>query len=58
MKFTVPVIWEMYGQHIVEAETIEQAKEIALSKGCPDGNYIGASLTIDEEGLYIYNEEE
>lgn len=53
-RFKIPVVWQMYGHVFVEAETLDEAFDIALSDrvGLPDnGEYISASFEIDYEGI-------
>ena len=48
----IPVIWESYGVMMVEATTLEEAKEKAiLVEPLPSGTYIEDSITIDDEGI-------
>lgn len=53
--FTIPVTWMMSGQVIVEAENLEQAKELALKSPLPAGDYVPSSEVIDEDGIEFYN---
>ena len=48
-QFRIPLVWEMYGYMWVEAETMEEAIEIALSPETPlpEGNYVDESIAVD-----------
>lgn len=47
--FRVPLIWEMYGHVYVEAQTEEEAIEIALGPDTPipEGDYVDESVRVD-----------
>ena len=49
--YRIPLIWSMYGHINVEAESQEQAIEIALGPECPlpDGNYLDESVQVDDD---------
>tara|TARA_R110000824_G_scaffold221118_1_gene408247 strand:+ start:297 stop:491 length:195 start_codon:yes stop_codon:yes gene_type:complete len=51
--FTIPCTWEMYGKLEIEAESIEEAIDIArLDSPLPDpASYIEDSFRIDHEGI-------
>lgn len=48
--FRVPLVWQMYGHVWVEAETEEEAIELALGDEVPlpEGNYIDDSVEVDD----------
>lgn len=48
--YTIPVTWQEYGFMLIEAETIEQAKEIAIETApLPFGEYIEDSIEVDND---------
>lgn len=51
MKWKIPMTWEMYGVCIVEADTLEQAREIAMDwrTDLPKGTYVDDSIRLDDE---------
>ena len=48
-EYTIPCSWQMYGYLKVQADSLEDAIEIAEidSTNLPDGSYIEASLELD-----------
>lgn len=48
--YRIPLAWEMYGHLWVEAETEEEAIEIALGAETPlpEGSYVDDSCVIDD----------
>lgn len=51
-KYLIPVVYEMCGKYVIEADTLEQAKEKVFSAdvGLPKGSvYIEDSLWLDED---------
>jgi len=51
MIYKVPLVWEMYGHVWVEADSEEEAVEIALGPDCPlpdDGEYVDSSVMVDD----------
>lgn len=57
MVYKVPVVWEMMGYVLVEADSAEEAmvyaKEHADEFPLPTGEYLEDSFEIDEEGAPI-----
>lgn len=49
-QFRIPLVWQMYGHLWVDAETEEEAKQIALDSETPlpEGNYVDDSIQIDD----------
>ena len=48
-KFSVPVTWVMWGNVEVEADSVEEAIELAYDKDLPkDGNYLEHSFEYDD----------
>jgi len=50
--FRVPVVWEMYGHYEIEAESAEEALELARDEERPlpdEQSYVSASFDVDEE---------
>jgi len=49
----IPVTWEMYGVMNVLADSLEEAKELALSdeSSLPKGDYVDGSCHIDDESV-------
>ena len=50
-KFIIPVMWQMYGLKEVEAETLEEAKKIAIEGSLPEGDYVDESFELEEESI-------
>ena len=48
-EYTIPCSWQMYGYLKVQADSLEDAIEIAESDSTnlPDGSYIEASFELD-----------
>ena len=48
--YRIHLIWTMYGHVDVEAESEEQAIEIALGPDCPlpEGDYLDDSVQVDD----------
>jgi hypothetical protein len=50
MQYKIPVIWSMIGTQIVEADSLEEAIELAEDLPLPkDGDYIEGSFEVDQE---------
>ncbi len=49
-QFRIQLVWQMYGRLWVDAETEEEAKQIALDSETPlpEGNYVDDSIQIDD----------
>lgn len=48
--YKIPVVWECYGKMEVEANSLEEAKELAIGdEPLPEGDYVDGSCKIDEE---------
>lgn len=59
MKFLVPVSWTMMGNHVIEAESKEEAIEKAYELPLPgEGEYLRYSLEVDEEAIEAMEEKE
>jgi hypothetical protein len=54
-KYMIPVRWEMAGYMTIEANSQEDAIEIATDARLPEGEYINDSFQIDEELIEVYN---
>lgn len=52
-SYKIPVSWEMYGYITVQANTLEDAIEMAENFPLPDGSYIEDSFKIDIEALTV-----
>ena len=52
-SYKIPVSWEMYGYITVQANTLEDAIEMAEDFPLPDGSYIENSFKIDIEALTV-----
>jgi hypothetical protein len=52
-SYKIPVSWEMYGYITVQADTLEDAIEMAKDFPLPDGSYIEDSFQIDIEALTV-----
>lgn len=60
-RFKIPVTWEMYGEYVIEADTLEQAIEQAYSssQSLPnEKHYIDDSLIVDTESCKEIKTEE
>jgi len=57
-KYSIPLVWQMAGRVIVEADSEEEAREIALEPApLPEGDYLTDSAEIDDEsGIEIIEE--
>ena len=56
--FIIPCSWQMYGTYHIEAETLEQALEIADDSPLPkerDSSFIDGSFEIDHDMIPFYN---
>ena len=52
--YRVPVVWQMYGYVEVEAESMVEAKHVAMDAPLPiDGDYIEGSFEVDELGIGV-----
>ena len=51
--YRIPLVWEMYGHSLIEAESLEKAIEIALGPDTPlpDGSYVDDSVAVDYDVL-------
>jgi hypothetical protein len=64
MKYKIAVVWTMAGTYEVEADSLEEAKEIAEGSDPPcqklptDGEYVDDSFEIDEDRTSELNEDE
>ncbi len=49
--YRIPLVWSMYGHIDVEAESKEQAIDIALGPECPlpEGEYLDESVQVDRD---------
>lgn len=57
--YSIPVIYEMMGRYMIEAESLEEAVKIAIEDSPlpEDGEYISDSMFVDKEGIEMDNEE-
>ena len=53
--YKIPLVWQMYGHCHVEANSLEEAIEIALGPDAPlpDGTYVDDSVAVDYEVLEL-----
>lgn len=51
--YKIPLVWQMYGHCNIEANSLEEAVEIALGPDTPlpDGLYVDDSAAVDNEVL-------
>lgn len=49
--YRIPCSWQMYGYYEVEAESLEEAIDMALDSSLPDGSYVEGSFEIDHSQL-------
>ena len=56
--YKIPCVWQMYGHHNIEANSISEAIEIALSDevGLPDGEYLPTTFEVDMSCDLLKNE--
>lgn len=56
-KWIIPLFWSMYGKLKVEAETLDEAVQIALDAETPlpEGDYLSESVEVDYAILYSEN---
>lgn len=49
----IPVTWEMYGVMNILADSLEEAKELAISDEgvLPKGDYVDGSFALDEDSV-------
>ena len=48
--YRIPVVWEMYGEVEVVADSLEEAKELAIDEDLPDdGEYVDGSFEVNED---------
>lgn len=55
--YKIPCTWEMYGILEIEANSLDEAKAIALEDSSPlpdEKNYVDGSFQIDDEDLITY----
>ena len=58
-QYRIPCSWESYGVMYVEAESLEQAKDLAENwEPLPDSEYVDSSFRIDEDILEMFLEED
>lgn len=58
-EFIIPVVWEMWGKYVIEAETLEEAMEKALDSELPlpeESYYVDDSIQVDMESLEYWKE--
>lgn len=50
--YVVPCIWTMYGRHVIDAASRDEAYDKAIQKPLPsDGEYLPDSLVVDYEDI-------
>lgn len=51
--YKIPLVWQMYGHCNIEANSLEEAVEIALGPDTPlpDSLYVDGSIAVDYEVL-------
>lgn len=56
-EWIIPLVWSMYGKLKVEAETLDEAVQIALDAETPlpEGDYLSESVEVDYAILYSEN---
>ena len=47
--YRIPCSWEMYGYYEVDADTLEEAIQMAVDGALPEGDYVDASFEVDKE---------
>lgn len=48
----IPVTWQMYGTMHVFAETLDEAKVLAIeNEALPQGDYVDGSCVLDDEEI-------
>jgi len=58
-KWNIAAVWQMYGTYDVYADTLEEAKNIAIDLPLPDDkDYLSDSFKIDDDGCHEINEED
>jgi hypothetical protein len=55
--YKIPCVWQMYGYHDIEANSVSEAIEIALSDevGLPDGEYLPTTFEVDTASELVRN---
>lgn len=48
-KFQIPVLWQMSDVLEIEADSLEEAEEIAHQSALTDGEYVETSFVVDKE---------
>lgn len=55
-KYKIPCFWQMYAIMTVEADSLEEAIDIAENESeLPDGNYVDGSFEVDHDVLDEWN---
>ena len=56
-EWIIPLVWSMYGKLRVEAETLDEAVQVALDAETPlpEGDYLSESVKVDHAILYSEN---
>lgn len=57
--YVIPVYWQTYGTYLIEAENLSDAIDKAAEWDRPlpdDGEYVDDSISVDEDGLGIVND--
>lgn len=59
-EYRIPLIWMEYGHLNIQAESLEEAIEIALGPETPlpEGNYVDDSIQVDREVLHEFENKE
>jgi hypothetical protein len=58
--YKIPCVWQMYGYHEVEANSLSEAIDLVLSDdvGLPDGEYLETSFEVDTAIVEDINKEQ
>jgi hypothetical protein len=60
-RYKIPCVWQVYGFAYIEADSLDEAAEIAESDMTPlpeNSSYVDGSFEVDHEALECYNEED
>lgn len=54
--YEIPVVWSMIGKHIITANSLDEAIEIAEDLNLPEGTYLEGSFEVDDVVYDEYDE--